>query len=367
MTAVATAPSACWSCGCATADGWKFCGDCGCDLAAPPGDWQAGIYLGRGRAALYQRAPHEIRALLPLLLAPFRHLNAIPANRWRWIFLTAVMGLFPLALISIVERTGDSTDGFKAVAFYFAALWALFFASAFRAAGLSWRLSILTFFGTTIVSMTLLLTALSINLEAVRDPFINAASLVISIPSSILFIGFPEETTKALVLFAIWRWAKQLPTLRAFMYYGILAGLGFGIQEGIGYVLGPYTVDYNKSHDVATFLFEIMLRLSSLPFFHATWTGIAAFLIWFSARVPSARAGLIFLAILIPATFHGFYDGLVGPHVGWALLVVGLSTVLLGIYAASAAQFERWFGLTVDDSDEPQPIRVRPAVASGAP
>ena len=358
MTAAVTA---CWSCGSAVSEGWKFCGDCGCDLASPAGDWQAGVYLGRGRAALYRRAPHEIRELLPVLLAPFRHLNAIPANRWRWIVLTAVMGLFPLALVSIVERTNDAADGFKAIAVYFSALWALFFASAFRAAGLSWRLSLLTYFGTTIVSMSLLLASLALNIEILRDPFINAANLVISIPSSILFIGFPEELTKALVLFAIWRWARQLPALRAFMFYGMLAGLGFGIQEGIGYVLGPYTADYTKSHDVATFLFEIMLRLSSLPFFHAMWTGSAAFLIWFAARIPSARSGLVFLAILIPATFHGFYDALVGPHVGWALVVVGTSTVLLGIYAASAAQFERWFGLTVDDSDEPQTVKVRQA------
>jgi RsiW-degrading membrane proteinase PrsW (M82 family) len=356
--------SGCWSCGCVTAAGWKFCGDCGCDLSLPPGDWQAGIFLGRRQAALYRRAPHEIRELLPILFAPFRHLHAIPANRWRWIILTAIMGIFPLALVAMVDRFNDPVDGFKAVAFYFSAIWALFFASAFRAAGLSWRLSLLTYFGTTIVGMSLLLASLSLNLEAVRDPFVNATNLIISIPSSILFIGFPEELTKALVLFAIWRWGK-LPALRAFMFYGMLSGLGFGIQEGVGYVLGPYTTEYAKDHNVAEFLFGVLLRLSSLPFFHAMWAGIAAFLIWFAARIPSARAGLIFLAILIPATFHGLYDALITPHVGWALVVVATSTILLGIYAASAAQFERWFGLTVDDSDEPQLIGVRRA--TGAP
>jgi RsiW-degrading membrane proteinase PrsW (M82 family) len=363
----ATLPG-CWSCGCATTAGWKFCGDCGCDLALVPGDWQAGVYLGKHQAALYRRAPHEIRELLPVLFAPFGHLHAIPANRWRWIVLTAVMGLFPLALVALVGRTNDPVDGFKGVAFYFSAIWALFFASAFRAAGLSWRLSLLTYFGTAIVGMSLLLVSLSLNLEALRDPFINATNLVISIPSSILFIGFPEELTKALVLLAIWRWSKQLPTLRAFMFYGMLSGLGFGIQEGVSYVLGPYTAQFAKDQNVSEFLFGVLLRLSSLPFFHAMWAGIAAFLIWFAARIPSARAGLIFLAILIPATFHGLYDALITPHVGWALVVVGTSTVLLGIYAASAAQFERWFGLTVDDSDEPQLVRVRqPSAASGAP
>ena len=363
---MSAAVSGCWSCGGAIDAGWKYCGDCGCDLTAPRGDWQAGVFLGGNRASLYRRAPHEIRTLLPILLAPFGHLHAIPANRWRWIFLTAVMGIFPLALIAVVGITNDPIDGFKGVAFYFSAIWALFFASAFRAAGISWRLSLLTYFGTTIVGMSLLLAALSLNFEAFRDPLVQATNAVIALPSSILFIGIPEEVTKALVLFAIWRWGK-VPALRAFMFYGMLSGLGFGIQEGISYVLGPYSADYAKNHDVAEFLFGVLLRLSSLPFFHAMWTGIAAFLIWFAIRIPSARAGLILLAILIPATFHGIYDWLVGPHIGWALVVAALSTVLLGIYAASAAQFERWFGLTVDDSDEPQLIGVRAATASGAP
>ncbi len=137
--------------------------------------------------------------------------------------------------------------------------------------------------------MSLLLLSLSLNLETLRDPFINAASLAISIPSSILFIGFPEELTKALVLLAIWRWCKQLPALRAFMFYGMLSGLGFGIQEGVSYVLGPYSAEFAKDQNVAEFLFGILLRLSSLPFFHAMWAGIAAFLIWFAARIPSAR------------------------------------------------------------------------------
>lgn len=356
-----TAPVAtitCWSCGCTTVSGWKFCGDCGCDLASPPNDWQAGIYLG-GRSALYRRAPHEIRTLLPILLAPFGHLNAIPINRWRWIILTAFMGVFPLALVSLMDRINSFSIGYQAVAFYFSAIWALFFASAFRAGGLSWRLSLIAYFGTSIIGMTFLLVTLALNFEAFRDPFINAASLLISLPASIVFIGFPEELTKALVLFALWRWAK-LPALRAFIYYGMLSGLGFGIKEGVDYVFGPYAAQYNKDHNVEEFFFGIFLRLSSLPFFHATWTGIAAFNIWFAAKIPSARSGLILLAILVPAVFHGVYDSLIDKHAGWALTVIALAVILLGIYAASAAQFERWFGLTVDDSDEPQVLRPVP-------
>ena len=95
------------------------------------------------------------------------------------------------------------------------------------------------------------------------------------------------------------------------MFYGLISGLGFGIKEGVGYQLGPYAAEAAKTGHFAAFYLESVLRLTSLPFFHAVWTGIAAYLIWFAARLPSARAGLLVLALVIPATYHGLYDALV--------------------------------------------------------
>ncbi len=347
MTAVA--PNACWSCG--TPPVGRYCGTCGVELAAGTGSWQDGIYLGPRNAALYRRAPREIRALLPVLLEPFRHLDAIAPGRWRNVALVAAMGIAPLAFVSYFENVHDPVDAFRTLGLFFSALWALFFASAFRATGIRWRLGLFAYFGTTIVAMTLLLASLAVNVELLRAPFVAAKSLWIAIPSAIAFIGYPEELTKALVLFAIWRFFGPLPPLRAFLFYGLISGLGFGIKEGVHYQLGPYAAAASRSGEFAGFYLESVTRLTSLPFFHAVWTGIAAWLIWFGARIPSARAGLLVLAITIPAIFHGLYDALVDRSAWLALLVVGLSIVLLGIYAASAAQFERWFGLEVDDDD----------------
>lgn len=339
----------CWSCG--TPPVGRYCGSCGVELAACGGTWQDTVYLGPRNAALYRRAPREIRALLPVLLEPFRHLDAIAPGRWRNVALIAAMGIAPLAFISYFEAHKDAVDAFRVLGLYFSALWALFFASAFRATGIGWRLGLAAYFGTTLVAMTLLLVSLALNIELLRGPLVAARSMWIAVPSAIAFIGFPEELTKALVLFAIWRYAGRLPALRAFLFYGLISGLGFGIKEGVHYQLGPYTAAASKSGAFAGFYLDSVLRLTSLPFFHAVWTGIAAWLIWFAARIPSARAGLLVLAILIPATFHGLYDALVDRAPVLALVVVGLSIVLLGIYAASAAQFERWFGLEVDDDD----------------
>jgi RsiW-degrading membrane proteinase PrsW (M82 family) len=346
MTAVA--PAGCWSCG--TPPAGRYCGTCGVELAGAGGTWQDTIYLGPRNAALYRRAPHEIRALLPVLLEPFRHLDAIAPGRWRNVALTAAMGIAPLALVSFFEGNHDSVDAYRTLGLYFSALWALFFASAFRATGIRWRLGLFAYFGTTLVGMTLLLASLALNIELVRAPLVAAHSAWIAIPSAIAFIGVPEELTKALVLFAIWRFFG-LPPLRAFLFYGLISGLGFGIKEGVHYQLGPYAAAATRSGAFAGYYLESVVRLTSLPFFHAVWAGIAAWLIWFAARIPSARAGLLVLAILIPATFHGVYDALVDRAPLPALVVVGSSIVLLGIYAASAAQFERWFGLEVDDDD----------------
>ncbi|MDQ6941779.1 MAG: PrsW family intramembrane metalloprotease [Candidatus Eremiobacteraeota bacterium] len=345
----ATSAGGCWSCG--TPPMGRYCGTCGVELAAGGRTWQDSVYLEPRNAALYRRAPREIRALLPVLLEPFRHLDAIAPGRWRNVALIAAMGIAPLAFISYFESVKDAVDAFRVLGLYFSALWALFFASAFRATGIRWRLGLFAYFGTTFVAMTLLLLSLALNIELLRGPLVAAHNVWVAIPSAIAFIGIPEELTKALVLFAIWRFGGPLPALRAFLFYGLISGLGFGIKEGVHYQLGPYAAAASRSGEFAGFYLDSVLRLTSLPFFHAMWTGIAAWLIWFAARIPSARAGLLVLAVMIPATFHGLYDALVGRSQTLALVVVGLSIVLLGIYAASAAQFERWFGLEVDDDD----------------
>jgi RsiW-degrading membrane proteinase PrsW (M82 family) len=324
---------------------------CGADLSVTGRTWQDGVYLGPHNAALYRRAPREIFAVMPVLLEPFKHLDTISPDRWRNVALTAVMGIAPLALISIFEQRHDPVTAFRALGLYFSALWALYFAAAFRATGIRWRLGLAAYFGTTFIGMALLTISLVLNIELLRDPLIVSKNLWVSIPSAIVLIGFPEELTKALVLFAIWRFTKQLPTLRAFLFYGLISGLGFGIKEGVGYQLGPYAAEATRTGSFAMFYLESVLRLTSLPFFHAVWTGIAAYLIWFAARIPSARAGLLVLAVMIPATYHGLYDALVDRAPVVALVVVGYSIVMLGIYAAFAAQFERWFGLDVDDDE----------------
>jgi RsiW-degrading membrane proteinase PrsW (M82 family) len=145
-----------------------------------------------------------------------------------------------------------------------------------------------------------------------------------------------EELCKAAVLF--W-WAtrpgKQL-TPQTVVFYGMMSGLGFGIFEGVKYQTGV-----NREAGVDGAYLMNIARLTSLPFIHAVWTGVAGYFIGFAALNPRKRYGLWVVAIAVPATLHGLYDAFGG---GLASLVMAfLSVILLSTYLANVQQMQRHF------------------------
>lgn len=103
------------------------------------------------------------------------------------------------------------------------------------------------------------------------------------------------------------------------VFYGIISGLGFGIYEGVSC---QRTLNREQVADVAYFL--NIARLTSLPFLHAIWSGIAGYFISFAALVPAKRYALWAVAIVIPAALHGLYDT-------FGLSIVGLATALFSV------------------------------------
>jgi len=75
-----------------------------------------------------------------------------------------------------------------------------------------------------------------------------------------------------------------------------------------------------------------------------------------ASSLASNRSGIIALVVptiagsIFADTVQGLYDALAGHSTTLSLIVVGLSIVLLGIYVASAPQFERWLGLGADEA-----------------
>jgi len=161
-------------------------------------------------------------------------------------------------------------------------------------------------------------------------------------------VGVPEELCKALVLFFVVRRFKPIPP-QAMLFYGLMAGLGFGIYEGVSYQTSynfRFAVDAAGYRDRTTFAAEYyllnLIRLTTLPFLHAIWTGMAGYFIGFAAQFPGRKRGLLIVAIGVPALLHGSYNAFGSAALG---LVIALVSVLaLNLYLAKSVDFERLLG-----------------------
>jgi RsiW-degrading membrane proteinase PrsW (M82 family) len=326
-----------------------FCAYCGVRTAvAQTATWQSRFLDGNVQPFVLDDAFLEATTLWSIVVQPFLHIAEIPRRTRRAIVLLALFGVVPLA--AAVLTTSTSVQ-YWTLAFYFSLLWAAFFAVLYHDEGADVKIALAMYFGTALFSIPLLLLVLQSGLEDARRISIESPHVLVALRANVLDVGVPEELTKALVLFILCRVVK-LPPLRLFIYYGLLSGLGFGFYEAVKYQehmnldaaiaqLGRGSSSAEKQAFAAYYIGNV-LRLTSAPFFHAVWTGIAAFFIWFGMRFPAHRVGFIALAMLVPAVLHGAYDGfLAAKQPALTVLIALLSAGLLGLFVGSAVHLER--------------------------
>src|SRR5207244_1613397 len=82
-----------------------------------------------------------------------------------------------------------------------------------------------------------------------------------------------------------------------------------------------------------------LIRLTTLPFLHAIWTGTAGYFIGFAAAYPQRKRGLLLVAIGAPAFLHGSYNAFSTSALGLAIALV--SVLALNLYLAKSVDFER--------------------------
>jgi len=153
----------------------------------------------------------------------------------------------------------------------------------------------------------------------------------------ILGVGLTEELAKMLPLLIICRKAKGPLIPQTVVYYGLMSGIAFGVFEGVQYQMTVNTqLEYSQS------FFMNIARLTSLPFLHAVWCGIAGYFISFANLYPKYRKSLYFLALSIPAVLHGCYDtfcsSLLGMVVAVPVMVGGV--ILLMTYLKRGVNYQ---------------------------
>jgi len=240
-----------------------------------------------------------------------------------------IIGLSPIVAVTFFPQF----NAYWTVSVYFSLLWAFFLYHFFKTPETRFIACGVAFFFTPIFSVATLLEAQKnfplLQLDAATD----SSEFWPRFSGFLLGVGLSEELCKAaIVLLIVWR-ARVPFTPSTIVLYGMMSGLGFGIFEGIFY---QQYVNPNAGEETG-YLLNI-LRLTSLPFLHSMWTGLAAYFIGTARFIDNGRWITTLLGLIVAAILHGTYDFFSGTWPSVAVCVG--SVVLILIYLFNSQKLE---------------------------
>jgi RsiW-degrading membrane proteinase PrsW (M82 family) len=186
----------------------------------------------------------------------------------------------------------------------------------------------------------LILTLIGLSYSAALDPNIGFFGSFVGFT---LGVGLCEEVCKALPVFVYYRFQPRQNWRGAFLW-GLAAGAGFGVAEGI-----IYSQDfYNGIVGPGIYL----VRFVSCVALHAVWTGTIGIAInqrqdmlrWDPEQWWRMPIGIV-LVIAVPMVLHGLYDTMLKKDLDLLALVVAAAS--FGFLAWTISRLR-----TSDDEDE---------------
>jgi len=289
-----------------------------------------------GGGETWKDSMHQFRTVFdPGVLLPWRAIRSFQWLSDRKLLYLAGVGLAPATLLAM--SSGGSV-GYWAIAFYFSALWTLFFFYLFRTPQVQTIFCLACFFVTGLISIPVLLVCHHVPPIPYFLLLAHSEALLARAVGMLFGVGLWEELCKAAVLFWVVRRPGLILMPQTAVFYGMISGLGFGIYEGVA-----YQQSVNREHGVDDAYFLNIARLTSLPFLHAVWTGIAGYFIGFAALFSTKRHALWLCAVLVPACLHAVYNTF-----GWSFVGLGsgfFGVLLLMTYLATGKQTQTQLGL----------------------
>lgn len=240
----------------------------------------------------------------------------------------ALVGLLPM-LIMQIPLGGFFV--FYEISLYFSVIWGLFFYDCFKTPQVALKTTLAVFF----ITQVFVFLVWGLGLHELNPFYIfTKVSFPLSVIGYTLGVGITEEIAKAVPLLIILHKAKEPLIPQTMVFYGLIAGIAFGVWEGVQYQM---TVNAEQEYTISFFL--NILRLTSLPFLHACWCGITGYFLSFAHLYPRYRKGLYVLAFTIPALIHGLYDTVAGIPIV-SLFVVFLGLMLLMVYIKQSVNYQ---------------------------
>lgn len=290
------------------------------------------------KAGLKTKIPHggdlvtQLRQIGSELIIPK---DSFVNKQWlsdKRLLILAIVGLCPTVLMALPIWRWDWAI-FYCVSLYFACIWGLFFYYMFKTPQVSMKITASVFFITQAFVFVIWDVLGLPNL----NPFYKLIDL--GLPFSLFGytfgVGLTEEFVKALPLYIIYKRAKEPLLPQTLVYYGLMSGIAFGVFEGV-----QYQMDVNSQLAYSSAFFLNIARLTSLPFLHAIWCGIAGYFIAFANLYPKFRKSLYFLALAVPSVLHGLYDTLCGSFMILAVIVTFGGVILLMTYLKQGVNYQ---------------------------
>ena len=259
--------------------------------------------------------------------------DALTKRQWmndKTLLVLALVGLFPTCMLLLPM---PEIGVFYVMALYFSCIWGLFFYYLFKTPQVTLKTTISVFFLTQLFVFVVWDV-----FGLVRfNPFysLTASPFPFDLLGFVFGVGVTEEFGKMVPLLIINRKSKEPLYPRTLVFYGLMSGIAFGVFEGV-----QYQVTFNTQLDYTSAFYSNIARLTSLPFLHAIWCAIAGYFVAFANLYPKYRRSLYFLALAIPAVFHGLYDTFCQSSIFIALILSFLGVFVLMTYLKRGGDYQ---------------------------
>ena len=216
-------------------------------------------------------------------------------NPVTWI--TLGFGFVPLVAGFVVENLDQLLAWLLT---YFGVAWAMFFYAivARRTASLVAGLSAAAV--TLILGFQLVLWVKAVPPLSLLYGLTVSHNGVVRLAGFVLGVALSEEVIKAAPILLLAFWVRRIEKPMDGIFCGALSGIAFAIREAHYYIA--------HAGNMNALLYQALLRTTTLPFLHATWTGITGYFIALAVLAPRRRAALCVMGIATAAVLHGSYD-----------------------------------------------------------
>jgi len=263
----------------------------------------------------------NILKLQSIFTNPFKYMNSsIKENAIIYVLLTIVLipilGLLTLKVPSL---------SYSIYGFYFALIWGLILYKTIATKQTDLKIIIITSIVTILLSTIIISLFHNTSLWILIKGFIDSKNYVLKLIGMFLGVALIEESLKQIFVYLTILREDKIILPRTAILYGMIAGLSFGIFEGV-----EYQMTINKTFTQDSNYFLNIIRLTSIPFFHAIWAGIGAYFASLSFLELQYKYSFRIMGLLLPAILHTLYNVLGISILGISVTI--FSTILLTVY-----------------------------------